>query len=190
MASQLLLSRYLFLQNNAESLAIDNRRGYFVFVYFMYFYNMYIGIASCVLRILKALIIGLLFLSRLDKCNLPERYKILDPGYKSYIGFMCVERCHTNPVMITFVKLLSLTFASSQTKLPSPDTRRMTLKYLVSNIFDYQEFEGGRYEQSIGNRSSIARRRWFLFYTLINNPTLCPLRKKNTVQNDIPILVI
>lgn len=56
---------------------------YFNFTYFMFFYNIFLGLASCLLRILKAMFVGIVFLSRLDNSTLPRRFEFIDPG-RSY----------------------------------------------------------------------------------------------------------
>ena len=53
---------------------------YFVFTYFMLFYNMFIGIGSVLLRIGKSMVLGTLILSRLDYSILPRKFEFLDPG--------------------------------------------------------------------------------------------------------------
>ena len=56
------------------------RRLYFNFTYFMFFYNIFLGLVSCLLRILKAMFVGIVFLSRLDNSTLPRRFEFIDPG--------------------------------------------------------------------------------------------------------------
>ena len=56
------------------------RRVLYTFTFFMFFYNIFMGIVSCLLRIIKSLIIGTLFLSRLDNSALPRRFQLFDPG--------------------------------------------------------------------------------------------------------------
>ena len=40
----------------------------------------FLGLVSCLLRILKAMFVGLVFLSRLDHSTLPRRFEFIDPG--------------------------------------------------------------------------------------------------------------
>uniref|UniRef100_K1RYL2 Receptor for retinol uptake STRA6 n=1 Tax=Magallana gigas TaxID=29159 RepID=K1RYL2_MAGGI len=103
---QLVLSKFLFLQENGDILAMDNRRLFFIFTYFMFFYNIFIGIFSCLMRIIKAIILGALFLPRLDHSTLPKKFQRMDPGFDAYCGFMHVESIHTNPVAMVFISIL------------------------------------------------------------------------------------
>ena len=56
------------------------RRVFFVVVYFMFFYNIFLGLVSCLLRIIKAMALGTLFLPRLDHSTLPRKFQWFDPG--------------------------------------------------------------------------------------------------------------
>ena len=56
------------------------RRVLFTFTFFMFFYNIFMGIVSCLLRIIKSMIIGTMFLCRLDNSALPRRFQMFDPG--------------------------------------------------------------------------------------------------------------
>ena len=51
-----------------------------MFTYFMLFYNMFLGLASILLRIGKSMVVGTLMLSRLDYSVLPRKFEFLDPG--------------------------------------------------------------------------------------------------------------
>ncbi|CAG5135720.1 unnamed protein product, partial [Candidula unifasciata] len=104
---QFLLSKYVFLQNNGEHLRLDNRRFYFVFAYFMFFYNIFLGIFSCVMRIFKAVAVGLIFLARLDNSTLPRKFEFFDPGFTAYQGYIHMEAAHTHPVAIIFIRILT-----------------------------------------------------------------------------------
>ncbi|XP_070173788.1 stimulated by retinoic acid gene 6 protein-like [Littorina saxatilis] len=105
---QLLLAKYFFLQGRGVYLALNNRSFYFNFTYFMFFYNIFLGLVSCLLRILKAMFVGVVFLSRLDSSTLPRRFEFIDPGFKAYVGYMQIEAAHTHPVVIIFTRVMML----------------------------------------------------------------------------------
>ncbi|XP_070212924.1 receptor for retinol uptake stra6-like [Littorina saxatilis] len=105
---QLLLAKYFFLQGRGVYLALNNRSFYFNFTYFMFFYNIFLGLVSCLLRILKAMFLGIVFLSRLDNSTLPRRFEFIDPGFKAYVGYMQIEAAHTHPVVIIFTRVMML----------------------------------------------------------------------------------
>lgn len=56
------------------------RRMFFSFTFFMFFYNIFIGFLSCLLRIIKSIVFGAIFLPRLDNSALPRRVQMFDPG--------------------------------------------------------------------------------------------------------------
>lgn len=58
----------------------SSRRGFFIITYFVFFYNTFLGVISCLLRIIKAIVLGALFLGRLDHSTLPRRFQLFDPG--------------------------------------------------------------------------------------------------------------
>ncbi|GFS05350.1 stimulated by retinoic acid gene 6 protein homolog [Elysia marginata] len=82
----MVLAKYVFLQDKGENLRLDNRHSYFIFAYFMFFYNIFLGLVSCLMRILKAIAIGSFFLARLDSSTLPRKFEYLDPG-------VCEDAC-------------------------------------------------------------------------------------------------
>ena len=56
------------------------RRLFFIVVYFLFFYNIFLGFISCLLRIIKAIVIGTIFMSRIDHSTLPLKFQDKDPG--------------------------------------------------------------------------------------------------------------
>lgn len=159
---QLVLSKFLFLQVNGEVLAMDNRRLFFILTYFMFFYNIFIGIFSCLMRIIKAIILGALFLPRLDHSTLPRKFQRMDPGFDAYCGFMHVESAHTNPVAMVFISILQ---AESLTALKRKDNKLLSL------------IPVDEYEEMLARRRRKAKWKWLLAYTLVNNPELSLQRR-------------
>lgn len=159
---QLVLSKFLFLQENGDILAMDNRRLFFIFTYFMFFYNIFIGIFSCLMRIIKAIILGALFLPRLDHSTLPKKFQRMDPGFDAYCGFMHVESTHTNPVAMVFISILQ---AESLTALKRKEKK-------ILNIILRDE-----YQEMLAKKRRKARWKWLLAYTLVNNPEISLQRR-------------
>ncbi|XP_061171852.1 receptor for retinol uptake stra6-like [Saccostrea echinata] len=159
---QLLLSKFLFLQENGNILAMDNRRLFFVVTYFLFFYNIFIGIFSCLMRILKSIILGSLFLPRLDHSVLPRKFQQFDPGFDAYCGFIHVESTHTNPVAMVFISILQ---AESLT----------TLKRSKLNAVDCTPIDEKQEMKEQNQRK--AKWKWLLAFTLVNNPELSLQRR-------------
>ncbi|XP_070534346.1 stimulated by retinoic acid gene 6 protein-like [Ptychodera flava] len=148
--SQLALAKHLFLQEGGRTLGIDNRRLFHISSFFLIFYNVILGIFTCISRLFRSLVFGLLFLGRLDQASLPRSYELWDPGYRAYVGFLKVEEAHCHPVMITFCRLLRLSTAKQK-----------------------ENIKGTADIEIIHWRSCPrARWRWMVSYTLIRNPVL------------------
>nr|XP_022338121.1 stimulated by retinoic acid gene 6 protein-like isoform X2 [Crassostrea virginica] len=160
--AQLLLSKFLFLQEHGNILSMDNRRLFFVVTYFMFFYNIFIGIFSCLMRILKSIVLGALFLPRLDHSTLPRKFQQLDPGFDAYCGFMHVESTHTNPVAMVFISILQ---AESLTSL-----KRNKINDI--NVLPFDEKQ-----EMLARRKRKAIWKWSLAYTLVNNPEISLQRR-------------
>ncbi|KAJ8298345.1 hypothetical protein KUTeg_024876, partial [Tegillarca granosa] len=72
----------------------------------MFFYNIFVGLISCLMRVLKAILLGALFLPRLDHSTLPRKFQWFDPGFDAYCGYMHVESAHSHPVVMVFISIL------------------------------------------------------------------------------------
>ncbi|XP_063427676.1 receptor for retinol uptake stra6-like [Mytilus trossulus] len=158
---QILLAKFVFLQERGNLLAIDNRRGFFFLTYFVFFYNTFLGVISCLLRIIKAIVIGALFLGRLDHSTLPRRFQLMDPGFDAYVGFMHMENAHFNPIVLTFLSLLKRKTASDTKNNKDIDNELYDVKYIMK-----------------GYPHRLAIRRWQLACMLHYNPQLRIMRKQ------------
>ncbi|XP_071165884.1 receptor for retinol uptake stra6-like [Mytilus edulis] len=155
---QLVMAKFLFLQESGNVLAIENRRGFFLAVYFVFFYNTFLGLVSCLLRIIKATVIGILFLGRLDHSTLPRRFQLFDPGFNAYVGFMHIENAHYNPVILTFLSLIQVNLETDK-----DNDEERELKHVK--------------EQQRSRRHRVASINWYLACLLHYNPHLRVLRK-------------
>ncbi|CAG5135055.1 unnamed protein product, partial [Candidula unifasciata] len=171
-----LLAKYVFLQDRGQHLRLDNRRFYFVFVYFMFFYNIFLGLFSCLMRIIKAMAVGAVFLSRLDNSTLPRKFEFLDPGFSAYQGYIHMEAAHTHPVVNVFIRLLmALSQSKKMHKSEDNDVEMSFLPETVENDAEIGANESGTDKQKPINTA--ARFNWYLIYTLLHNPTVRIYRK-------------
>ncbi|XP_012938848.1 stimulated by retinoic acid gene 6 protein-like [Aplysia californica] len=166
---QYLLAKFFFLQDRGDYLAFDNRRSLFLFSYFMFFYNIFLGLFSTVLRLIKGMVIGAVMLPRLDHSTLPMSFAGSDPGYNAYVGFMQVECSQSHPVMVTFIRLLMLLARKREA-----ENRKWAEKE--------SEFRGRRplprpHSRGKSQKQRAAAFNWHVTYTLINNPDLRMERK-------------
>jgi hypothetical protein len=88
-------------------MALNNLRLFFVFSYFNFFFDCFLGIISCGLRVSKASIAALLFLPRLDYCIFGRALEKMDPGFISYVSFIHMECLHTHPVLVFYCSIIN-----------------------------------------------------------------------------------
>ncbi|KAI5087617.1 STRA6-like isoform X1, partial [Silurus meridionalis] len=84
MGLQRLLGHFFFMQDKqsendeVKPLALNNRKAFHNFNYFFFFINMMMGMMSCVLRIIKSAVVGLMLVSRIERTIMPEGFESLD----------------------------------------------------------------------------------------------------------------
>ncbi|XP_035385508.1 stimulated by retinoic acid gene 6 protein-like isoform X3 [Electrophorus electricus] len=166
---QVLLVRFFFLQDKLspedqqKPLALNNRKAFHNFNYFFFFYNVILGVGSCVLRLFANSFVGLLLVSRIDRTIMPRGYELMDKGYRTWIGMIMADHYHSNPIMVCFCHLLL--------KL-SVEKQRDSKTYSRLNSTSGSPTEGR------------ARARWLLVYTLLRNPKLVLLRSRQKRNHD------
>ncbi|KAF7223820.1 STRA6-like isoform X2 [Nothobranchius furzeri] len=165
---QVVLVQVFFLQDKMspsdkqKPLALNNRKAFHCFNYFFFFYNVVMGISTCILRLLISLVVGTWLVSRIDRTIMQRGYETLDAGYNTWIGMIFADHYHNNPVMVCFCQLL----ISNSVERHNSNT--------------YSSFDNALPASSTNNQS---RRRWGLFYTLLKNPPLILLRKHNLYRS-------
>lgn len=158
---QEVLVNFLFLQDKLSStdtqkpLALNNRKAFHCFSYFFFFYNVVMGITGCCIRILSSFVVGTWLVSRIDRTIMPKGYEGIDRGYRTWVGMIFADHYHNNPVMVCFCQLLL-----SHTQ----ESQHGSHYSILNNV-------------SFDSLNCRVRKRWRLFYTLLKNPHLIPLRK-------------
>ncbi|XP_064199967.1 stimulated by retinoic acid gene 6 protein-like [Anguilla rostrata] len=161
---QLILVQTFFLQDKIsptdkqKPLALNNRRAFHNFNYFFFFYNVIMGMSTCILRLLTSCVLGTWLISRIDRTIMQRGYESLDPGYSTWIGMIFADHYHGNPVLICFCSLLL------EERLQK---ERAAMAYSPSDC-----------TPAVSDAGSRVRRRWLLLYTLLKNPQLILLRKR------------
>lgn len=165
-SSQVILTRVLFMQpklktdDNFVPLAVNNRHVFYNFSLFYFFFNIFLGAVSAIMRVLKAMVLGIFFIPRIDRSIMMHGFEHLDGGFMSYLSVLTVIGTHDHPVVRVFLKLLW-----------DGATDR---KY------------GRQATAEAHSRSSrIARRNWLLAYTLLNNPDIIRYRKTNIKLEEV-----
>uniref|UniRef100_A0A3B3ZE08 Uncharacterized protein n=1 Tax=Periophthalmus magnuspinnatus TaxID=409849 RepID=A0A3B3ZE08_9GOBI len=164
---QVLLVKYFFLQDkisptdDKKPLALNNRNAFNCFNYFFFFYNVVMGITSCFLRMMISFMLGTWLVSRIDRTIMQKGYEKLDRGFCTWIGMIFADHYHSNPVMVCFCQLL------------------------ISHVQDVQHDSSYSILNNApcGKSHGRAKKRWRLFYTLLKNPHLIPLRKHHLRAN-------
>jgi len=140
---------------------------------------------SCLLRIIKGVIVGVVFLERVQKSILPRSFEKMDPGYFAYIGYILTEHSHANPVLCVFFYLLRK-HAKATTRALNVSLNNMFHKEV--DEYSLNDFTFGEEKCSTApqkrSRWRIIRNRWNLAYTLVNNPSLAEFRKQNLSKDD------
>ncbi|CAF2147063.1 unnamed protein product [Rotaria magnacalcarata] len=103
---QWFLSKTFFVQKHGKTIVLKNLRIYFVFAYFNFFFDCFLGIISCVFRVTKAWITSFCFLPRLDYSILGRSLEKMDSGFISYASFIHMECLHTHPVLVYFCSIV------------------------------------------------------------------------------------
>uniref|UniRef100_A0A8C3X350 Stimulated by retinoic acid gene 6 protein-like n=1 Tax=Catagonus wagneri TaxID=51154 RepID=A0A8C3X350_9CETA len=178
MVMQVWIAASFFLQpkmgaaDKQKPLALNNRRAFHNFNYFLFFYNVLLGLGACLFRLLISCILGTWLIARIDRTILQSGYEAADMGFNAWIGMLYVDHYHANPVLVSFCHILITGHRERR--------RQQAIKYWYLN-------------PSAGARISVrSRTRWLLLQTLINNPGLVKLRKSRPghgSQEFTPILL-
>ncbi|CAF3629777.1 unnamed protein product [Adineta steineri] len=154
-----LLSEFVFLQNFGRTPSLNNRRIFFIFNYFNFFFDCFLGILSCLIRVSKAVLASFLFMGRLDYSFMGRNLERLDQGYATYVTFIHMEIIHGHPILVTFCDII----------WHDIERKRRTTQYTKGNKLIYDSI--------MHTKARLARFKWHLFYTLIRNEYLKFLRK-------------
>lgn len=186
---QFLLSKYVFLIDRGATMALNNRRLFLVCTFFLFFFNIFLGLFSCLKRVVIGAVIGVLFLGRTQKSVLSRDFELRDPGFNAYVGYLLLEHTHANPVLVTFCQLLTK---------PTNDQQILTPKESDGAAWNHvDENEDIAIDMETLQRKTIdyrrvrkIRNRWHLFVTLHNNPSLREHRRSELFVERSPFAAI
>ncbi|KAM6467983.1 stimulated by retinoic acid gene 6 protein-like [Liasis olivaceus] len=156
-ASRFFLQPKILPDDKEKPLALDNRKAFHNFNYFLFFSNVMLGLSACLFRLLCSVIMGAWLIARIDRTIMPKGYEVADMGYKTWIGMLFMDHYHTNPILLCFDHLLAVKSRENQ-------QQKDTYSCHVDQLTDFRV-------------SKKARTRWLLLYTLLKNPCLSALRK-------------
>lgn len=101
-----VLGQYIFLQADGHVLTVNNRRILTLFMYFNFFLDAFLGFFAALLRVLKSVFGGILYMCRLDYSPLGRKLETFDDGFNAYCGFIQMEATHRHPILLFFVSHL------------------------------------------------------------------------------------
>ncbi|KAI7853942.1 retinol binding protein receptor-domain-containing protein [Circinella umbellata] len=160
----------LFIKSGTR-FSIQNRAPLLHYWYFMMFTSMTRALTSYIIRTLKLVLRYPLFSLRVDRNAETWSVRRGDGGFVGYCGMLLAEHEYNNPIMLVFIECLLPCL-----KVPKENN----VKLCAAHIADPESptLSVGM-ENSIANASTPrAKTRWFLAYTLINNPMLRRSRKR------------
>uniref|UniRef100_A0A803TYZ8 Stimulated by retinoic acid gene 6 protein-like n=1 Tax=Anolis carolinensis TaxID=28377 RepID=A0A803TYZ8_ANOCA len=105
-ASIFFLQPKISLDDKEKPLALDNRKMFHNFNYFLFFYNVMLGLSMCLFRLLCSVMVGAWLIARIDRTIMPKGYEAADMGFRTWIGMLFMDSYHTNPTLICFCHFL------------------------------------------------------------------------------------
>ena len=157
-----LLAQYVFLQHQGQVLALNNRRALMIFIYFNFFLDAFLGFVSSIIRLVKSLIGGVLYMCRLDYSPLGRKLEAFDGGFSAYCGFIHTECTHRHPVMVVFASYLY-----TQMRLTQLANEQAELVYSAADEMQMKKKK----------LTTKYTRKWKLAVFLIRNPSIVFFRK-------------
>ncbi|XP_073251015.1 stimulated by retinoic acid gene 6 protein-like [Porites lutea] len=174
---QLFLVHYVFRDRDFPRIVItvDNRRLFSIMSYFFFFFNILVGLFSGFLRIILGIVLGVVFLARIDRSTLMQGFQRLDRAFVAYLGFINLLVAQSHPVMLLFCQLLIDRDKVHQPNPESPagaqsENPDCSKETGVASVYTR--------ERRLPRMSQKAFNRWHLTMTLLRNPCLIKYRKR------------
>ena len=184
-----VIVRFCF-QQSGKSVAIKNLTWFHHLDLFETFVSILTGPILFASRILWMFLFGFLHLVRLDVALTPKGWESWDSGYAAYTGFLYLEEFYSHPVLLTFIYHLSVRDELMEVVEDDhdDDVRRSAIN--SEPLSESTRLLSGRSTspapmRAIGQKPHrLARNRWALAYTLLNNPGL--LSDRRSARNSAP----
>lgn len=74
-------------------LSVLHRKVFHNFNYYFFFFNMMLGIMSCIMRLVKSAAVGLMLVSRIERTIMPEGFEALDSSKTEALLFKLLICC-------------------------------------------------------------------------------------------------
>ncbi|ORX80536.1 hypothetical protein K493DRAFT_362183 [Basidiobolus meristosporus CBS 931.73] len=168
---------------------LKRRNGFMHWSYLAMFVHIPKGISGWLERMLKAFFTIFVFSSRVDRYVSHVNLRSGDGGYNAYLGLLLSEHYYYNPINMVFLCLmLGITHHEAPLKFEATGWRKLIRPPSIF-LDDKQDAHGEMKSITIvtanlESRRLIARNRWHLAYTLINNPKLRDLRRRGEPKEE------
>ncbi|KAL8196919.1 UNVERIFIED_CONTAM: hypothetical protein K2H54_001861 [Gekko kuhli] len=162
--AQNLLTHFCFLEKGPPPRELTNRRALYIVTYLLFPVNVLVGVLAGVWRVVVSALYNVVHFCQLDVSLLGHGAEAFDPGYRTYCYYLKIEVSQSHPAMKAFCFLLLQSQSPQGPKeLQSSDIEEgvMLMKQSAS--------KASHHKQNCA--------RWWLAYTLLNNPALLPYRK-------------
>ncbi|CAH3146303.1 unnamed protein product, partial [Porites lobata] len=186
---QLFLVHYVFRDRDFPRIVItvDNRRLFSITSYFFFFFNILVGLCSGFLRITLGIVLGVVFLARIDRSTLMKEFQRLDRGmwkslkgetvhaFVAYLGFINLLVAQSHPVMLLFCQLLI-----NRDKVHQPNSESPVGAQSENRDCSKENGDASVYsrERRLPRMSQKAFNPWHVTVTLLRNPCLIKYRKR------------
>ncbi|XP_040426496.1 receptor for retinol uptake STRA6 [Cygnus olor] len=164
--AQNLAAHSQFLEHHPLRKELTNRRALYIITYLLFPVNVLVGVLAGVWRMLISALYNAVHFCQLDISLLNRGVETFDPGYHAYCHYLKMEVSQSHPVMRAFCLLLLQPPRPRGTPEPRPGDVEEGIQLMQSTKAPSGR---GRLRQS--------RARWWLAYTLLNNPSLLACRK-------------
>ncbi|KAL7988545.1 hypothetical protein Chor_007464 [Crotalus horridus] len=81
-ASQFFLQPKILQDDKEKPLALDNRKVFHNFNYFLFFSNVMLGLSACLFRLLCSIVLGAWLIARIDRTIMPKGYEAADMDFR------------------------------------------------------------------------------------------------------------
>uniref|UniRef100_A0A8C3GMD4 Receptor for retinol uptake STRA6 n=1 Tax=Cairina moschata TaxID=8855 RepID=A0A8C3GMD4_CAIMO len=164
--AQNLAAHSQFLEHHPLRKELTNRRALYIVTYLLFPVNVLVGVLAGVWRMLISALYNAVHFCQLDISLLNRGVETFDPGYHAYCHYLKTEVSQSHPLMRAFCLLLL-----------QPPRPRGTPQPRAGDVEEGIQLMQSTKAQSGGGRLRQSRARWWLAYTLLNNPSLLACRK-------------
>jgi len=166
---QRLLVRYVLTDRETSKVAVNVKHpnAYAVLSFYMLFVNIVFGFFGAIRRTLLSFLTFLLFVGRIDRN--PLMFFVSLDASSWYYGYLRFQNSFKNPVMRCFCQILLEPNATHVDQLTTQDATRFMCRKSKKEFYV-------NLVEIVPVTNNMARKRWYLAYTLIQNRSLIQYR--------------